>query len=274
VDRIYGVIRAHDAKVDALTAAFERELHAVVTSAEALALADLRERLKLDDKGRIARTASNQRALRQVDDIFADAMRRAGYEELISVFVESFNGQLPYYREIISAISETLDRPLSSALSAANEAALASQRISAVDGLHAAMESAAADAKRRALMSVGALEFNDLAQELATQFALSSTRAATLADTSIVMYYRTITDRGYKQIEEGLPIDSARYGYYGPLDKLKRTWCRKRREATLAGKTWTRSEIEAMDNGQLPNPFVTGGGYNCRDQWVLKEITQ
>jgi hypothetical protein len=34
------------------------------------------------------------------------------------------------------------------------------------------------------------------------------------------------------------------------------------------GKVFTRDEIDALDNKQLPNPFLTGGGYNCRHQFI------
>jgi hypothetical protein len=34
------------------------------------------------------------------------------------------------------------------------------------------------------------------------------------------------------------------------------------------GKVYTRAEIDAMDNGQIDNVFLTGGGYNCRHVWM------
>jgi hypothetical protein len=35
------------------------------------------------------------------------------------------------------------------------------------------------------------------------------------------------------------------------------------------GKGYTREEIDRMDNGQLPNVFRTGGGWNRRHQWII-----
>jgi hypothetical protein len=51
--------------------------------------------------------------------------------------------------------------------------------------------------------------------------------------------------------------------YTGPVDGRTRDWCLQR-----VGKVYTRREIEQMDNGQLPNAFVTGGGYNCRHSFI------
>lgn len=51
--------------------------------------------------------------------------------------------------------------------------------------------------------------------------------------------------------------------YVGPIDGVVRQWC-----LDHMGKVYTRDRIEAMDNGQLPNPFLTGGGYACRHSWM------
>jgi len=61
---------------------------------------------------------------------------------------------------------------------------------------------------------------------------------------------------------EPLGSDQA-FLYTGPVDGRTRTWCLDR-----VGKVYTRREIEAMDNGQLPNAFLTGGGYNCRHSFL------
>jgi hypothetical protein len=53
------------------------------------------------------------------------------------------------------------------------------------------------------------------------------------------------------------------FAYLGPADSKVRPFCAKH-----VGKVYTRAELEALDNGQLPNPFLTGGGWNCRHQAV------
>ena len=79
-------------------------------------------------------------------------------------------------------------------------------------------------------------------------------------------WYRTATDRAFQIIEEDLPAQEIRYEYSGLDDKLTRPFCEHLLEV---GKAYTRAEIEKMDNGQLPNVFLTGGGWNCRHQWIL-----
>lgn len=53
------------------------------------------------------------------------------------------------------------------------------------------------------------------------------------------------------------------YWYSGPADGLVRPFCREH-----LGKVYTKAEIDALDNGQLGNVFLTAGGYNCRHLWM------
>lgn len=50
--------------------------------------------------------------------------------------------------------------------------------------------------------------------------------------------------------------------YSGPIDQRCRNFCLGR-----VGRVWSKGAIDRMDNGQLPNTFVTRGGYNCRHLW-------
>lgn len=51
--------------------------------------------------------------------------------------------------------------------------------------------------------------------------------------------------------------------YAGPADAKMRPFCAER-----VGRVFTREDVDAMDNGQLDNVFQTGGGYNCRHQFI------
>jgi len=70
-------------------------------------------------------------------------------------------------------------------------------------------------------------------------------------------WYRTATDRAFQIIEKDLPAQEIWYECSGPDDKLTRPFCEHPLDAN---KTYTRAEIEKMDNGQLPNVFLTGAG--------------
>lgn len=56
--------------------------------------------------------------------------------------------------------------------------------------------------------------------------------------------------------------DTDVFAYIGPVDSRIRNFC-----LMHVGKAWTRQTIDRLDNGQLPNTFLTRGGYNCRHLW-------
>ena len=91
------------------------------------------------------------------------------------------------------------------------------------------------------------------------QRVLDKTRAQTqtLYDTQISVVGRQIV------ADEPTESDQQAYLYVGPADGIIRPWCLEH-----LGRVMTRDRIEALDNGQLPNPFLTGGGYNCRHSWM------
>lgn len=97
----------------------------------------------------------------------------------------------------------------------------------------------------------------DLLPDLAARLELSVPKTRTLYDTAVGVYSRqveAITTEGDPE-----PV----YLYWGPNDLVTRPFCREH-----VGKVYTRDEIDALDNGQLPNVFLTGGGYNCRHGWT------
>jgi len=51
----------------------------------------------------------------------------------------------------------------------------------------------------------------------------------------------------------------------GPLDQNTRPFCRR---LLMSGRTYTRAEIDAMNNGQTLDVYTTFGGHNCRHKWV------
>lgn len=98
---------------------------------------------------------------------------------------------------------------------------------------------------------------NDILDDLAEVLDIEMRQARTLYDTTVSIYGRQV--EALKSSGEPGEL----YAYMGPADSKVRPFCAKH-----LGKVYTRAELEALDNGQLPNPFLTGGGYNCRHQAV------
>lgn len=97
--------------------------------------------------------------------------------------------------------------------------------------------------------------------------AILADLAAVIDDTEAAI--RTLYDTGVsifgRQVEAIQAGDdpATRFAYFGPIDEKVRPFCLEH-----VGKVYARAEIDALDNGQIDNVFLTGGGYNCRHQWM------
>lgn len=92
---------------------------------------------------------------------------------------------------------------------------------------------------------------------LQKQIDKSRAQIQTLYDTQVSVVGRQIV------ADEPKADERQAYLYVGPADGVVRDWC-----VQHLGLVMTQDAIEKLDNGQLPNPFLTGGGYNCRHSWL------
>lgn len=243
--------------LDAMELAFEHNLTSVIETAKASLLTRLVSTLVIKD-GIVAQTPGNMRILRKLDSMFVQEMEKAGYGRLILAFTNEFPGQLTFLDQIL----HELDLPTVT-WSTDDMGVFAGFRTSTVAALEGAVEAAAMTARNKVMFSIGGVPFELLVKTLADSFGTSVGRATSIADTSMSMFYRTAADRQFRVIEDGLPEGAVKYLYTGPDDKLTRPFCRAHVDRSL-----TRSQIDTMNNGQLPNVWLTAGGWNCRHQWV------
>ena len=95
-----------------------------------------------------------------------------------------------------------------------------------------------------------------LPQQIAQILEDAEARVQTLYDTAASIYGRQVEG------EAAGDDPSTTFAYMGPVDAKTRDFCLRH-----VGKVYTRSQIDTLDNGQLSNVFLTGGGYNCRHVW-------
>ncbi len=103
----------------------------------------------------------------------------------------------------------------------------------------------------------GAQPVADILADLATIIDKKEAQIRTLYDTNISIFGRQV-EALQAGNDPGTP-----FLYLGPDDEKTRPFCRQH-----VGKVYTRERIDAMENGQLPNVFLTGGGFNCRHTWI------
>lgn len=258
-----------DARTDSLLSNFDREAGVILSRAQVRTLNLLRSRLVLEPDGTVKQTAQNVQIMRTLPALFRQAMRTEGYEDLLVGFVSSFNGGLPTLDQILEKITSNYSiRPVQ--FTGEDIKYFDAVKQGTLINLDAVIDQTANNARRATMFSVGGTPFDELSVTLAEKLNIALSDASALAATGISTFYRTVAKIGYDQIEDSLgPSKQLEYTYYGPLDKLNRPFCLKHEKQARAGTTWTREQIDRMDNGQLPDVFTTCGGFRCRHQWLV-----
>jgi hypothetical protein len=98
---------------------------------------------------------------------------------------------------------------------------------------------------------------DDILEDLAEVMDRTDHQIATLYDTSVSIFSRQV-----ELLDAGDDPETL-FLYAGPDDDLTRDFCRER-----VNQVFSREAIEGMDNGQIDNVLLTGGGYNCRHVWM------
>lgn len=192
-------------------------------------------------------------------------LREAGYDALVDVSVQA---GLDQALARLAASNATYRRAVAFATSGRPRAVAATLRAVVEVGRFdlLAHGEALADALWRVAIrgALGATPAETLIAQLSEALDGQRARAATVYDTTISMVQRVSVQAVSASVDLPLtPRDEQLYAYIGPVDEIVRPFCREH-----LGRVYTQAEIEALDNGQLPNPFITGGGYNCRHLWA------
>lgn len=263
-------VRKLDARTDSILSAFETRLAALLAKAQTRTTLRLRQALTIEVDGTVKPTARNLRALQSLPEIFRTALSAEGYDAAVNRFVGSFNGGLPAMEQILAKVAKVYAtrQPL---FESADQDYFNELKKGVAISLESSLDYVARQARQVGLFAVGGTPYEALAVAVADRLHVALAQAETIAATGISSFYRTVAARGYEQIEESLAESKQHlvYTYYGPGDKLTRPFCEDLVLRSRAKETWTRGQIAEMDNQQLPDVFTTGGGYNCRHQWLV-----
>jgi hypothetical protein len=213
-------------------------------------------RMQRDPDGRL--TTSRQNLIR----VFAlrkdvrDELRRGGFD-----------------RVALSAVDDPLDKLAEAVL---KHAGIANKAVTltplGLDAIAAFKELRLADlldladdvartVQRAALDGVlGVRPADKLIHDVADALDVSLRQGRTIYDTAVSTFTRQIEQMASQGGDDEL------FFYVGPADSKVRPFCREH-----VGKVYSREQIDQMDNGQLGDVFISGGGYNCRH--VFKRVS-
>ena len=236
---------------DRLSNAFARELAVVLRHAERILQPILREALDGDRSARVsgARGLAVRRQLRE-------ALSTAGYARMVD-------------EATVTAVERMAEAMLATRIGQAGVKLVQPNPLklqALVDIGRYNLLDVADDAARElwrglATWAFSATPTNQIIDDLLNRLDADVANVHTLFDTQVSMFGRQVEALATEHLPDDQP-----YLYVGPNDHKNRPFCKE-----LVGQVMTRDRIEALDNEQLPNPFVTGGGYNCRHSWLAVE---
>jgi hypothetical protein len=227
---------------DTLSARFARELGAVLKTLE--------RRLRgWTDSQPTSVTAQAARAA-MVRQELRDLLERAGFDQLVAESSAS-----------LDRISDLVLRSAEGSQAASIPESLSLeiqglQRLVGLDLLDQGDEIARQLWRAMVQSVVADTPHDTIVAALADTLDRSEAQIRTLFDTQVSIYTRQVDALQ----ADGEPDEA--FLYAGPVDGKIRPFCYER-----VGKVYTRSQIDRMDNGQLVNCYLTGGGYNCRHTW-------
>lgn len=236
------------ALADRLSERFARELAQVLRALERR-LPPLIHDVTEGSSTAIVKASQANKARKALDD----ALTRAGYDDLAAS---------AYGSRLDALTARVLDTRRLAQASARLSGAF-DQRIAALKVLHESdlLDEGAAIARALWQATVrgvfGSRSVERILADLADIIDASEPQIATLYDTSVSIFGRQI-----EALQAGDDPEDT-FLYAGPADKKTRPFCRAH-----VGKVFTRAAIDALDNGQIDNVFLTGGGYNCRHVWM------
>lgn len=211
----------------------ERELPGLLEQAQGTA-----------DRVRLAQLSHLRQQIRSL-------LAEAGYDALVTVTATSRLAD-----RIAAQVLATTEGRTAASLVAVSERVRSLQSLMRLDWLGEGDTIARTLWKATVRAAIAQTPPSRLAAAIAPTIDRSVRQARSLVDTALSIYSRQVEAlQGTGAGEVFLAI--------GPVDNKMRPFCAQR-----VGKVYTRAAINGMDNGQLPDPFLTFGGYNCRHRWM------
>jgi hypothetical protein len=236
---------------DAAVAAFERELAGVVRNLERQ-LHGLVAGVSASSRTAIIKAARASK----VRTALRDLLTEAGFDDLLDVATQAPLDQLAR-----AALRTNVGQDVTAFVAPLQPRIDALKALTLSDLLGQGDQLASALWRATVQGVFSARSVPDIVADLGGVIDQSLPRIRTLYDTSVSIYGREV-----ELLQAGNDPETL-FVYLGPVDDVIRPFC-----ADLVGKVLTRADIDELDNGQLPNVMLTGGGYNCRHGFT--EISQ
>ncbi len=205
-------------------------------------------------------------ALKRINSMILTKVKSSGYEELAKGLKNDLVAIVAPYNTIYSdAIGEELNYDINDI---PRLQSIAKQTYEELGGKSKLITTDIKNLINKTLLGK-TQSFNALADAIEGKLSSYKSAAYSIANTGVMKASRSVN----ADIAEIVGIEW--FFYVGNRDRKNRPFCKfildninpNTQEPNPYGKYWRREDIEKLDNKQIPNPFISGGGHNCRHQW-------
>lgn len=258
----------HANAISDLAEDFQRQLGDVLSDVQLQLVDQLMTQLEISG-GRVESTGENANVLYSLPTMFTTILTASPYFSTVQGFLSQLAGQIDefsaaydYYRTKFADLPEMF-------FSQEDRDIMARQ----VESYNSLYTSRVLDASKKlqqiASTAMGGIGVAQLIQRV--NLAVSQLgHVEQIYKDQMTTFFRLIGNLMYSNLEAFSYI--LKYRYIGPRDRKNRAFCADLISAPM--ETYTRAQIDDMDNGQGLDCFNNCGGYGCRHWWELVEVSR
>ena len=212
-------------------------------------------------KGLIRQTPENAAKVLEVELVFQRELSKSGFYVEVMALVHGFVDQVDEFRTLYDEMGNLPEMELNED----DREILANQAAAAIAVIEGHASKVSVNLRHFLARSLG-----DITQSTLVSGVINVVRKVNqvepIAKDQMILWFRLLAHLSYRHAEElGYNL---KYRYVGPYDEKSRDFCDK----LLRSSSFRRDEIASLDNGQVADAFVNGGGYNCKHFWVAEPM--
>lgn len=253
-------IDKHAARIDTLTSEFSRQVSSEIDKVVEDVAAHVMRTLDIKG-GVIEQTRMNAVEIRLIENAFIASLNASGFHGIVQAFISQFPDQLDEFESLYNEMRDGTDLPPIQFVED-DRAIISAQAGAALAAIESQTLRARADLRQLVSRFMGGIEVSELISGV-SDIIRRLTLVVPIARDQLMVFFRLIGSLVYSNVENSGVL--LRYAYMGDSDDRNRKFC-----AGLVGKgSFSRSEIDQMNNGQVAGVFENSGGYGCRHWWVI-----
>lgn len=212
------------------------------------------------NRGIVENSPETATSILAIGSMLNRVLQESQYDDIVLSFISSFSDQIDEFGEFYKTMSRIRRVPPLS-FSEENKEVLANQAAAAAAAIYSQQVLVSIELNRLLGRSTNGVNLSSLLKGIST-IVRKLDKVEQIARDHLMLWFRLVGSLAYIYAEEN--NKSLMYSYVGQSSQDSRDFCKSR-----VGRSFSKKEIDSMDNGQVPGVLHNGGGYGCMHWWCL-----